>query len=131
MQRYIDKFKTYLTIEKNASPHTITNYISDLEDFASQISDKKIEDIDYCFVSHEHLDHCGLLKFFKRKNPDLQILMHKTTDESLRFGSNSNYFGRMERNAMKIITKMEIMMGYKKGGIRMGRKRMKGITKMG
>lgn len=47
MQRYIDKFKTYLTIEKNASPHTITNYISDLEDFASQISDKKIEDIDY------------------------------------------------------------------------------------
>ncbi len=47
MQRYIDKFKTYLIIEKNASPHTITNYISDLEDFASQISDKKIEDIDY------------------------------------------------------------------------------------
>ena len=47
MQRYIDKFKTYLTIEKNASPHTITNYISDLEDFASGISDKKIEDIDY------------------------------------------------------------------------------------
>ncbi len=47
MQRYIDKFKTYLTIEKNASPHTITNYISDLEDFALGISDKKIEDIDY------------------------------------------------------------------------------------
>ncbi len=47
MQRYIDKFKTYLTIEKNASPHTITNYISDLEDFTSGISDKKIEDIDY------------------------------------------------------------------------------------
>lgn len=47
MQRYIDKFKTYLTIEKNASPHTIINYISDLEDFTSGIPDKKIEDIDY------------------------------------------------------------------------------------
>lgn len=67
----------------------------------------KIEDIDYCFVSHEHLDHCGLLKYFKRKNPDLKILMHKTTDESLRFGSNSNYFGRMERNAIKIAKEIE------------------------
>lgn len=33
MQSLIEKFKTYLIIEKNASEHTLRNYISDLEQF--------------------------------------------------------------------------------------------------
>jgi len=35
MNRYVDKFLTYLEIEKNYSPHTLLNYKIDLEEFAS------------------------------------------------------------------------------------------------
>ncbi|TFF93062.1 MAG: MBL fold metallo-hydrolase [Promethearchaeota archaeon] len=58
-----------------------------------------IRDIDYCIVSHEHLDHCGLLKFFKRKNPEMKILMHKFTEESLRLTSDPDNFKTMKENA--------------------------------
>lgn len=61
-----------------------------------------IKDIDYCIVTHEHLDHCGLIKFLKRKNPNLKIYMHKITDESLNFGSNLSYKDKMEKNALKV-----------------------------
>jgi len=47
MERYIEKFKTYLTIEKNASPHTVLNYLKDLEGFEAVLSGKKAEDVDY------------------------------------------------------------------------------------
>ena len=47
MQRYIEKFKTYLNVERNVSPNTLLGYRSDIEDFFSRIKDKKIEDIDY------------------------------------------------------------------------------------
>ncbi len=47
MQRYLDKFKNYLTIEKNLSENTVINYMSDLQDFASRFPDKDLKDIDY------------------------------------------------------------------------------------
>ncbi|MFH1790510.1 MAG: site-specific integrase, partial [Candidatus Omnitrophota bacterium] len=50
MQRYIKKFETYLSVEKNASPHTILNYVSDLEDFASYAGDRGPEEIEYLAV---------------------------------------------------------------------------------
>jgi len=50
VDRYIEKFKTYLTLEKNSSPHTVLNYISDLEEFLARIADKKIEAVDYLTV---------------------------------------------------------------------------------
>jgi len=62
----------------------------------------KVQDIDYCIITHEHLDHCGLTKYLKRRNPDLQILMHKITDDSLNFGSDQNYHETMKRNAKKV-----------------------------
>jgi len=50
MQRYIDKFRTYLSIEKNASPHTMLNYIRDLRDFAGSIGSKNVEEIDHLTI---------------------------------------------------------------------------------
>ncbi len=34
MESHIENFKTYLVAEKNASPHTVTSYMSDLHQFA-------------------------------------------------------------------------------------------------
>lgn len=38
MDRYIEKFVTYLNVEKNASPHTVTNYSVDLKEFRNFLS---------------------------------------------------------------------------------------------
>ena len=46
MQRYIDKFINYLKVEKNSSPHTITNYTTDLKAFAVFLGDKDIASVD-------------------------------------------------------------------------------------
>ena len=47
MERYIEKFIRYLTIEKNYSPNTITNYRLDLEDFKAFLGEINIESVDY------------------------------------------------------------------------------------
>lgn len=47
MQRYIDKFMNYLKVEKNASAHTITNYMVDLDVFKDFLGDKEIETVDH------------------------------------------------------------------------------------
>ena len=45
-QRYIDKFLSYLEIEKNYSSYTLINYKRDLLDFAPFV-DRQIEKVDY------------------------------------------------------------------------------------
>jgi tyrosine recombinase XerC len=47
MQRYIDKFINYLKVERNASPHTITNYTIDLNIFRDFLGDKDISSVDH------------------------------------------------------------------------------------
>ena len=47
MNRYVEKFISYLDIEKNYSKHTLLNYKIDLEEFFAYIEDAPIERIDY------------------------------------------------------------------------------------
>ncbi len=42
-----------------------------------------MKEIDYCIISHHHLDHVGLLRKLKQKNPQVQILMHEVTNKIL------------------------------------------------
>ncbi len=37
----------------------------------------EVEDIDYCFVTHEHPDHTGMIDELKRINPNIKICMHE------------------------------------------------------
>jgi len=46
MQRYIEKFKDYLVVEKNYSPHTVKNYLADLKEFSKALPGE----IDYLAV---------------------------------------------------------------------------------
>ena len=56
MDRYIAKFINYLKIEKNASPHTITNYLLDLKGFKEFLAGQPLEKVDYLalrkFLAH-------------------------------------------------------------------------------
>lgn len=45
--RYIQKFLTYLDIERNASPHTLLNYRLDLEQFQKFLGETAVEQVDY------------------------------------------------------------------------------------
>jgi len=61
-----------------------------------------INDIDYCIVSHMHIDHIGLLKKLKQKNPDLKILMHDITHEIVKWEKNDANLTELEQEAKKI-----------------------------
>lgn len=56
MKRYIEKFTSYLEIEKNASSYTILNYKVDLDEFSDFLKDIPIEKVDYItlrkFLAH-------------------------------------------------------------------------------
>ena len=47
MNRYVEKFIAYLEIEKNYSPHTLSNYKADLEEFFVYLGETAIERVDY------------------------------------------------------------------------------------
>lgn len=47
MNRYIDKFISYLEIEKNYSPHTILNYRLDLYEFIAFSGDMPVQEVSY------------------------------------------------------------------------------------
>lgn len=42
LKKHIDKFLEFLKVEKNASPHTLRNYSSDLDQFSNFLIDNKI-----------------------------------------------------------------------------------------
>ena len=56
MKRHIDKFVSYLEIEKNASNHTILNYSKDLREFSDFLVDVPVEKVNYLslrkFLAH-------------------------------------------------------------------------------
>ena len=50
MDKYIEKFMRYMEIEKNYSPHTLTNYKVDLKDFSKFCGELSLEKIDYLLL---------------------------------------------------------------------------------
>ncbi len=76
-------------------------FLSGLEEF-----NLNIKDIDYCIVTHDHIDHIGLIKTLKRKNPDMQILMHKITHDLIRWGTDVKYNKEVEMVATELAERM-------------------------
>ena len=60
-----------------------------------------INEIDYCIISHIHLDHISLVHVLKQKNPNLKILMHDITHELLRWETNDDNLKDLEQEARK------------------------------
>ena len=65
MHLYVEKFTRYLEIEKNVSPHTLTNYKVDLKGFGDFLSDISIEKVDYLFL-RKYLAHLKSVQYDKR-----------------------------------------------------------------
>ena len=47
MDRYLDKFISYLEVERNYSPHTVLNYRLDIEEFLKFIDKTPLSKVDY------------------------------------------------------------------------------------
>ncbi|MHA2288349.1 MAG: MBL fold metallo-hydrolase [Promethearchaeota archaeon] len=67
----------------------------------------KIEDIDVCIVTHNHLDHIGLLKEFKQKNPEIKIVMHNITNKILKWETDKSNKEDIEKEATRISIEMK------------------------
>jgi len=63
-------------------------------------------DVDYCIITHIHTDHIGLVKKFKRKNPDLQLLMHDITHRIFKWETDKNNEDEFREEANKVANLM-------------------------
>ena len=84
------------------------NFIDWKKLFLSSLKNLKIsiKDIDYCIITHEHLDHIGLLKTLKRKNPNIQILMHEFTHDEIKWGTDVKNFEQVKNSAKELANQM-------------------------
>ncbi len=69
-------------------------------------SNISLKQIDYCIISHEHLDHIGLIQKFKRKNPNIQVMMHKITHQTLQWETDPKNYKEIEEAAKDIAKQM-------------------------
>ena len=76
-------------------------FFSTLEEHGYSISD-----VDYCIITHIHIDHIGLIKKFKRKNPDLKLLMHDITHRILKWETDNNKADEFREEAKKVANLM-------------------------
>jgi len=69
--------------------------------FLAALNEIKIslKDIDYCFVSHEHTDHIGLIRSLKKENPNIKIMMSEITYKTLAWESNPENQEKLEELA--------------------------------
>ena len=65
-----------------------------------------VGDVDYCIISHNHLDHIGLIKKFKRRNPNIQIVMGEFTHSTIKWETDRENSEELENEAKKIAKKM-------------------------
>jgi len=96
----IDGFNVLIDAGLNFK-HWKKKFLSGLEEF-----NLTIKDIDYCIVTHDHIDHIGLLKTLKRKNPDMQILMHKITHDLIKWGTDVKNNEEVEMVATELAERM-------------------------
>lgn len=77
--------------------------------FTERLKEKNLtlKDIDYCIVSHEHLDHVGLMKKLKRANPEIQILIHEITDKNIKWMADRANDEEIKNSASDIAKEME------------------------
>ncbi|MHA2392196.1 MAG: MBL fold metallo-hydrolase [Promethearchaeota archaeon] len=69
----------------------------------------KIEDIDYCIITHEHPDHVGLVSEVKKANPDVKICIHKIAHELAKLREQLTENVNLEE---KIKERAELLVSY-------------------
>ena len=76
--------------------------------FLSTLNDLgyNIQDIDYCLITHMHLDHIGLVRTLKRKNKKIKIIMNDITHQILQWETNDENLGELKQQAKEVANMM-------------------------
>jgi glyoxylase-like metal-dependent hydrolase (beta-lactamase superfamily II) len=59
------------------------------------------KDITHCFISHEHVDHMGIVLTLKQLNPELKVIMHDITNDTLNWENSPSFMEDLEKNNLK------------------------------
>ncbi|MFX1340878.1 MAG: MBL fold metallo-hydrolase [Promethearchaeota archaeon] len=62
-----------------------------------------MKEIDYCFISHEHTDHTGLMRQCKRINPNIQIMMSEAAHETLKWETDPENYKDLVQSAKEMV----------------------------
>ncbi|MFW9878573.1 MAG: MBL fold metallo-hydrolase [Candidatus Thorarchaeota archaeon] len=65
-----------------------------------------VQDIDYCFISHNHSDHVGLAGTLKQLNPKLKLLMSDITAKTLEWENEEENLDELDQEAKKVAFQM-------------------------
>lgn len=71
------------------------------------------KEISHCIISHNHLDHIGLIKKLKRKNSELKIMMHDITNQTMKWETDQANLKGL-RDKTKKVAKEAIQYGFNK-----------------
>ncbi|MFO7794754.1 MAG: MBL fold metallo-hydrolase [Promethearchaeati archaeon] len=73
--------------------------------FFKHLEELKIspKQITHCFISHNHLDHTGLIPKLRRKNSEIKILMHDITNETMRWETNQDNFNDLKKQTQEVV----------------------------
>ena len=68
--------------------------------------DLSLHDIDYCIISHIHIDHISMVKILKQENPEIKILMHDITHDLLKWETTDTNLKEYEQEAKNLAKKL-------------------------
>ncbi|MBF0478623.1 MAG: tyrosine recombinase XerC [Candidatus Omnitrophica bacterium] len=100
MNRFVDKFISYLQVEKNYSPHTVLNYRIDLVEFFGFIGEVAVDNVDYLLL-RKYLAHLRTLNF-------------KSRSLSRKLSSLRSFFRFLEREGLVKSNPASLLMSPKK-----------------
>ena len=66
-----------------------------------------VEDLNFCIITHNHIDHIGLIPELKKRNPKIKIVMHNITNKLLDWETDKSNKEEIEKEAIKISLDMK------------------------
>jgi glyoxylase-like metal-dependent hydrolase (beta-lactamase superfamily II) len=62
--------------------------------------------IKYCIISHEHLDHIGMIEQLKQSHPEIKVVMHRFTEQILKWESDPDNLKEIKKASQDLAEKM-------------------------
>jgi glyoxylase-like metal-dependent hydrolase (beta-lactamase superfamily II) len=67
----------------------------------------KATDIDFCIITHHHLDHIGMINTLRRKSPHTKIIMHDITKQTLHWETDKENLQEIKNQAIEMSYQMK------------------------